>query len=59
LKRNRIIWPEVAVNGQFFPGKSNFFLNCLKKSKFFGNLPVKIDFIVKLPEKIEIFLKSA
>src|SRR6218665_1335578 len=33
LKRNRIIWPEVAVNGHFFAWKINFF-NCLKKSKF-------------------------
>src|SRR6218665_1423269 len=33
LKRNRIIWPEVAVNGHFFAWKSIFF-NCLKKSKF-------------------------
>jgi len=42
LKRNRIICPEVAVNGQFLPGKSIFFKNCLKKSKFFGNLLGKI-----------------
>ena len=34
LKRIRIICPEVAVNGQFLPGKSNFDLNCLEKSKF-------------------------
>src|SRR6218665_1690555 len=33
LKRNRIISPEVAVNGQFFAWKIDFF-NCLKKSKF-------------------------
>src|SRR6218665_330345 len=33
LKKNRIIWPEVAVNGHFFAWKINF-LNCLKKSKF-------------------------
>src|SRR6218665_2546359 len=25
LKRNRIIWPEVAVNGQFFAWKIEFF----------------------------------
>src|SRR6218665_664201 len=33
LKRNRINCPDVALNGQFFAWKSNFF-NCLKKSKF-------------------------
>jgi len=33
LKRNCIIWPEVALNGHFFAWKINFF-NCLKKSKF-------------------------
>src|SRR6218665_736199 len=26
LKRNRIIWPEVAVNGNFLPGKSIFLI---------------------------------
>src|SRR6218665_1719147 len=40
LKRNRIIWPEVAVNGNFC--LENQFFNCLKKLKFFGNLPVEI-----------------
>src|SRR6218665_1490589 len=33
LKRNRIICPEVAVNGKFFAWKIEFFI-CLKKSKF-------------------------
>src|SRR6218665_1482775 len=33
LKRYIIICPEVAVNGQFFAWKVEFF-NCLKKSKF-------------------------
>src|SRR6218665_701700 len=33
LKRNRIICSEVAVNGQIFAWKIEFF-NCLKKSKF-------------------------
>ena len=42
LKRNRIIWPEVAVNGNFC--QENQFFNCLKKLKFFGNLPVEIEF---------------
>src|SRR6218665_1343871 len=32
LQINRIICPEVAVNGQFFAWKIEFF-NCLKKSK--------------------------
>jgi len=41
LKRNRIICPEIAVNGQVLHGKSNFFKNYLKKSKVFGNLPGK------------------
>ena len=57
LKINRIIFPEVAVNGQFLPGKLNLFLNCMKKSKLFGDLPGKINFFVKLREKIEIFGK--
>src|SRR6218665_1218011 len=53
FKRNRIICPEVAVNGQFLPGKSKFvfdiclenkiFFNCLKKLKFIGNLPGTIE----------------
>src|SRR6218665_818121 len=45
LKRNRIICPEVAVNEQFLPGKSNFIIFTEK--------------IENLPEKIEIFLKFA
>ena len=40
-RENRIICPEVAVNGQFLPGRSKVVLNCLRKSKFFGNLPGK------------------
>src|SRR6218665_3227547 len=69
LKRNRIICPEIAVNGQFLTGKLNFFLNCLKKSKFFGNLIEKIRIVFKfawknrnlsqnLPVKIKIFAKN-
>ena len=60
LKRNRIICSEVALNEHFFPGKSIFFKNSMKKSicfkilpgknKLFGNFPGKIDFF-KLPEK--------
>ena len=48
LKRNRIICPEVAVNGQFLPGKSNNFLNCLK---LFLKLPPKSENIWKFAWK--------
>ena len=40
LKRNRIIWPEIAVNSQFLPGTTKFSLKSPKKSKFFENLPL-------------------
>src|SRR6218665_3250513 len=40
LKRNRIIWPEVAVNEQFLPGKSIFF----KNFDFFRQFLKKFDF---------------
>jgi len=40
LKINRIIYPEVAGNEQFLPGKSIFF-NCLKNLNSFENLPEK------------------
>src|SRR6218665_1805604 len=30
FEENRIICPEIAVNGQFLPRKSKFPLNCLK-----------------------------
>ena len=43
LKRNRIICLEVAVNGQFLPGNSNFFLKLSEKTEPFGNLPGKIE----------------
>ena len=39
LKRNRIICPEVAVNEQFLPGKTNFF-----------KLPEKIEMFHKFGE---------
>jgi len=42
LKRNRIICLDIAVNGQFLPGKL-IFLYCLKKLKFFKHLPGKIE----------------
>src|SRR6218665_2264454 len=45
LKRNRIICPDVAVNGKFFVWKIEFF-NCLKKIKIFGNLPAKLDILL-------------
>ena len=47
LKRNRIICQEVAVNGQFLPGNSNFF-KFPEKSKFFGNLPGKSKFLSEI-----------
>jgi len=43
LKRNRITCPETAVNCQFLPEKSNFFVKLPKKSKFFRNFPWKIE----------------
>src|SRR6218665_3726718 len=58
LKRNRIICPEVAVNGQFFALKIEFF-NCLKNPNF-RKFACKTRYsFVKLPEKIEIFRKFA
>src|SRR6218665_2366272 len=58
LKRNRIICPEVAVNGQFVE-KSNFF-NCLKKIKNFRKFACKTLYsFLNLLEKIEIFRKFA
>ena len=44
LKRNRIICPEVAVNGLFLLGKSIFLLP--EKFKIFGNLPAKLDILL-------------
>jgi len=34
LKRNRIIWPEAALNGQFFLENRNILRNCLKNRNF-------------------------
>src|SRR6218665_2219722 len=51
LKRNRISWPEVAVNGQFCLDKRkkrSFRKFCLENRDFFKNWL----------EKIEIFRKS-
>jgi len=45
MKRNRVICPEVAVNGQFFCWKINFF-----------KLPEKIEIFRKFAWKIEIIL---
>ena len=70
MKGNRIIYPEVAVNGQFWAGKSkkfklpeknrNFSKISMKRSIFFKNLPEKNrNSFVKLPEKIEICRKCA
>jgi len=55
LKRNSIICPEVAVNEQFLPGKSDFFLNCLKKSKLFKTLLEKSIFFKICLEKSKFF----
>ena len=54
LKRNRIIYPEVAVNEQVLPGKS-IFLDCLKISKLFKNLPGKIEIFQKCAWKSKFF----
>src|SRR6218665_190038 len=55
LKRNRIIWPEVAVNSQFLVGKSKFSVKSPKKSKFFGNLPWKINIFCEITSKNQNF----
>src|SRR6218665_2677528 len=58
LKRNRIIWPEVAVNRHFLLGKSIFLIAC--KNQNFRKFAWKTRYsFVKLPEKIEIFRKFA
>ena len=46
LKRNRIICPEVAVNGQFLPGKSTLLVKLPEKPKCFVNLPGKIKILL-------------
>src|SRR6218665_2089190 len=59
LKRNRIIWLEVAVNGQFFAWKIDDFFYCLKNQNF-RKFACKTRYsFVKLLEKIEIFRKFA
>src|SRR6218665_2667780 len=45
LKRNRIICPEVAVNGHYFAWKIEF-LKLSEKIKIFGNLPAKLDILL-------------
>src|SRR6218665_1817708 len=58
LKRNRIICPEVAVNGLFLLGISIFLLP--EKNQNFRKFACKTRYsFVKLPEKIEIFRKFA
>ena len=69
LKRNRIICPEVAVSGQFLPGKAKKLLwNCFKSRIFSYNLPRKIEmfwwnclknrnFFGNLSGKIEFFTR--
>ena len=66
MKRNRIICPGVAVNGQLLPGKSKFLVKLFEKYRNFSKirleksiscvkLPEKINFLENLPGKIEIF----
>jgi len=64
FKRNRIICLEVAVNGQFLPGKlifliawksQNFLEICLEKSNFFVKSPEKIELFGEICMKIEFF----
>jgi len=64
LKRNRISWPEVAVNGQFLMGKSNFFVKLPERSRHFSEISLekwiflnclKNGFFGNLPGKMEIF----
>ena len=67
LKRNRIICLELAVNNQFFVGKSEFFVKLPKKieicrkfapkNRFFLNCLKKIENFRKFPDKIELFFK--
>ena len=68
LNRNRIIYPGVAVNGQFLPGKliffgeiafknRNFSKICLEKLKFLEICLVKIDFLCEITWKSELFWK--
>ena len=44
LKRNRIICPEVAVNGQFVHGKSKSFVKLLVKIESFRKFAWRIEF---------------
>ena len=55
LMGNIITCPETAVNSQFLPGKSNFFVKLPRKSKFFGNLPWKIEIYCEITWKISKF----
>ena len=60
LWRDWIIFPEVAVNGQFLPGKSEFFVKLLENIEIFWKFAWKNrNSFVKLPEKIDIFRKFA
>ena len=40
-----MIWPEIAVNNQFWPLKSKVFVKSHKKSKFFGKFNRKSKFL--------------
>ena len=57
LKRNRIICPEVAVNYQCLPVKSNFLWNCLKNQNFQKFAWEKSNFLCQIAWKNRNFLK--
>ena len=60
LKRNRIIWPEIAVNSQFLPGKSKFSVKSPKESNFFSEICLENqNFLWNYLKKIKIFRKFA
>src|SRR6218665_240938 len=46
LKRNRIICPEVAINGQFLPGKSNSFVKLHRKIEISRKFTWKIEILL-------------
>ena len=57
-RRNRIIYPEIAVDSQYLPGKSKFFLKLPKNQNLSEICLEKSNFLVKLPEKKSIVRKS-
>jgi len=68
LKRNRIIYPEIAVNSKFCLENGNFLWNCQQNQNFSNFLPWEIElfceitwkkskFFGNLPWKIDFFVK--